>query len=195
MDSISIACSIVIALGAGMLVACIIQIGEVRHTVGLVLEPDRSWLLARVRLHRALMVLFLVAYAAVAGSCLTGFDEMNAAIVPAVFFLVSAFVYIGILMQNRMSAAMLRTIHGLIPLCAWCKRVRTTSSGQSDEPEWQSVETFLARRAPVDFSHGICPDCLRRMRTGTEEDLRREVWEPRRVPEEPEGSAGGAPPG
>ncbi len=160
MDSLSIVYSIVIATGAGIMVACIIHIGEVRNIIDLALEPDRSWLLKHVSLHRTLMVFFLMAYVAVVVFCLTGFKAVNEPIVAAVFFLGAAFVYLGILMQNRMSAAMLHTLRGLIPICAWCKRIRATPSGKDGEPLWQSVETYLARRAPVDFSHGMCPDCL-----------------------------------
>ena len=159
-DSLSVAYSIVIATGAGVMVACIVHVGEVRDVVALALEPDRSWLLKRVRLHRALMVFFLVAYVAVIVCCFAGFNSMHEPIVAAVFFLGSAFVYLGILMQNRMAAAMIKTLRGLIPICAWCKRINVNGAGQGGEPAWQSVETYLARRAPVDFSHGICPDCM-----------------------------------
>jgi len=166
MDSMSLVYGIVITAGAGIMIACIIHIGEVRSMVALALEPDRSWLLRRVKIHRALMIFFLTAYVAAALCCLTGFEKVTAAIVPAVFFLGAAFIYLGILMQNRMSAAMLHTLRGLIPICAWCKRIHATPSGQDGEPSWQSVETYIARRAPVDFSHGICPECMEWMKAG-----------------------------
>ena len=170
MDSLAIVYSIVIATGAGIMIACIVHIGEVRNIVALALEPDRSWLLKRIKLHRALMVFFLIAYVAVALACLTGFKKITELVVPAVFFLGAAFVYLGILMQNRMSAAMLQTLRGLIPICSWCKRVRTTSSGEDQDSAWQSIETYLARKAPVDFTHGICPDCLAQIKAKSEGD-------------------------
>jgi hypothetical protein len=156
-----VAC-IVVATGAGIMVACIFHIGEVRNVVSLTLEPDRGWLLRRVRLHKALMILFLLAYAVVILGLFAGFKAMNELIVAAVFFLGAAFIYIGILMQNRMAAAMLQTIRGLIPICAWCKRIRSDAPGARGGPVWQSVETYFARRAPVDFTHGICPDCVKK---------------------------------
>lgn len=44
----------------------------------------------------------------------------------------------------------------LIPICAWCKNVR------SDSGFWTKVEQFIAERssAGVQFTHGICPECL-----------------------------------
>ena len=47
-------------------------------------------------------------------------------------------------------------LRGLLPICAWCKRVR------SDGDYWQSVEGYLAELGDVRLSHGICPPCARR---------------------------------
>jgi hypothetical protein len=42
----------------------------------------------------------------------------------------------------------------LIPICAWCKKVR-------DEQEyWESVESYLKDHLDLNFTHGICPDCM-----------------------------------
>lgn len=47
-----------------------------------------------------------------------------------------------------------RELKELLPICAWCKRVRT------DEDYWQSIEEYLHDRAGTDFTHGICPHCV-----------------------------------
>ncbi len=47
-----------------------------------------------------------------------------------------------------------RTLHGLLPICAWCRRIR------DDKGYWAEVESYLGRRAGADFTHGICPDCF-----------------------------------
>ncbi|SHO51612.1 response regulator [Desulfopila aestuarii] len=47
---------------------------------------------------------------------------------------------------------------GFISLCSGCKKVRT------EKNQWQEIEKYLHRKIPqVDFSHGICPDCFRRL--------------------------------
>jgi GAF domain-containing protein len=51
-----------------------------------------------------------------------------------------------------------RTLHGLLPICAWCRRIR------DDKGYWGEVEGYLARRAGADFTHGICPECLAKNR-------------------------------
>ncbi len=44
----------------------------------------------------------------------------------------------------------------IIPICSVCKKVRT------DEAYWEQVEGYLARHAGMKFSHGICPDCMKK---------------------------------
>ncbi len=58
---------------------------------------------------------------------------------------------------TRLQAALdaVRTLSGLLPVCAWCKKVR------DDRGYWEEVTTFLARREGVELTHGICPDCSR----------------------------------
>jgi PAS domain S-box-containing protein len=46
-----------------------------------------------------------------------------------------------------------KTLSGLIPICGWCKKVR------SDTGFWQNVEQYIRSRTDATFSHGICPDC------------------------------------
>ena len=44
-------------------------------------------------------------------------------------------------------------LHGLLPLCSYCKSIR------DDEGAWRPLETYLGDHTDVDFSHGICPKC------------------------------------
>lgn len=46
-----------------------------------------------------------------------------------------------------------KTLRGIIPICAWCKSVR------DDNGYWQQVEVYMQDHAHVEFSHGICPNC------------------------------------
>lgn len=52
----------------------------------------------------------------------------------------------------------IKTLQGLLPICAWCKRVR------DDEGYWDQVEGYFHKNTGVDFTHGICPECLEKMR-------------------------------
>ena len=46
-------------------------------------------------------------------------------------------------------------LEGLLPMCASCRKVR------DDSGSWGNVEEYFERRAPVEFTHGICPECAR----------------------------------
>ena len=48
----------------------------------------------------------------------------------------------------------IKVLRGLLPICSHCKKIR------DDQGQWHAVETYVRERADVDFSHGICPDCL-----------------------------------
>ena len=47
----------------------------------------------------------------------------------------------------------LSQLQSIIPICAWCKDVRT------DEGAWERLEAYFSRHADAAFSHGICPQC------------------------------------
>jgi len=51
----------------------------------------------------------------------------------------------------------IKTLHGLIPICANCKKVR------NDQGYWQMVEEYVSEHSDVTFSHGICPDCYKKL--------------------------------
>jgi PAS domain-containing protein len=61
-----------------------------------------------------------------------------------------------------------RALSELLPVCAWCKRMR------DDGGYWQAVEQFLAQRTGAKVTHGICPDCreqhFRRASTAVDSD-------------------------
>ena len=46
-----------------------------------------------------------------------------------------------------------RLSHELVPICAFCRKVRDSDG------DWYSIEDYLARRTQADFTHGICPEC------------------------------------
>ena len=45
---------------------------------------------------------------------------------------------------------------GLIPICSYCKGIR------NDKGYWSTVEKFIERHSDVEFTHGVCDDCIRR---------------------------------
>ena len=49
-----------------------------------------------------------------------------------------------------------KQLHGLLPICSYCKRIR------DDNDYWQQLESYVSEHTDAQFSHGICPGCLDR---------------------------------
>ena len=50
-----------------------------------------------------------------------------------------------------------RTLSGLLPVCASCKRIRNEGG------DWEVMESYLGRKSEAEFSHGICPACAKQL--------------------------------
>jgi PAS domain S-box-containing protein len=50
-----------------------------------------------------------------------------------------------------------KTLSGLLPICSNCKKIR------NDQGYWEQVEGYIAKHSEADFTHGICPDCVRKL--------------------------------
>ena len=59
--------------------------------------------------------------------------------------------------ELQKALAEVKTLSGLIPICSWCKNVR------SDVGFWESVEQYLRARTDARFTHGICPKCSEKL--------------------------------
>lgn len=60
--------------------------------------------------------------------------------------------------HSRRQAEEIRRLRGLLPICGYCKKIR------DDKGAWQHLETYLSSQSEARFTHGICPDCLDKMR-------------------------------
>jgi hypothetical protein len=58
-------------------------------------------------------------------------------------------------LQNALSK--IKTLNGLLPICANCKKIR------DDKGYWNQVEDYIRKHSTAEFSHGICPDCARKL--------------------------------
>lgn len=57
----------------------------------------------------------------------------------------------------RKSVEEIRTLRGIIPICANCKKIR------DDQGYWNQVEVYIRDRTEAKFSHGICPECVKKL--------------------------------
>jgi GAF domain-containing protein len=62
------------------------------------------------------------------------------------------------LAEKRAAEAEVDTLRDLLPMCAWCRKIR------DDEQLWVGLEEYFTLHSNTRFSHGICPDCAKSFR-------------------------------
>lgn len=51
----------------------------------------------------------------------------------------------------------IKKLRGILPICASCKKIR------NDEGYWDQVEIYISEHSEAEFSHGLCPDCIKKL--------------------------------
>lgn len=51
----------------------------------------------------------------------------------------------------------IKRLSGLLPICSSCKKIR------DDKGYWNQIERYIAEHSEAEFSHGICPECVRKL--------------------------------
>lgn len=74
-------------------------------------------------------------------------------------------------LQRRVDEALakVKVLHGLIPICASCKNVR------DDKGYWNQIEEYLSTHSDSQISHGVCPDCMKKLYPDFAEEVMREI--------------------
>ena len=58
-----------------------------------------------------------------------------------------------IIVELQAALARVKTLSGLLPICAGCKKIR------DDKGYWNQIEIYISSHTEAEFSHGLCPDC------------------------------------
>jgi DNA-binding NtrC family response regulator len=59
--------------------------------------------------------------------------------------------------ELREALAKVKKLSGLLPMCASCKKIR------DDKGYWNQLEAYISDHSEADFSHGICPECAKKL--------------------------------
>lgn len=51
----------------------------------------------------------------------------------------------------------IKLLSGFLPICASCKKIR------DDAGYWHQIESYIRDHSEAEFSHGICPDCIKKL--------------------------------
>ena len=62
-----------------------------------------------------------------------------------------------LIQELQEALAKVKTLRGLIPICASCKKIR------DDQGYWKQIESYVRDHSEAEFSHGICPECMKKL--------------------------------
>jgi hypothetical protein len=125
-------------------------------------QPGKNMLAKKVAWYETMAILFVIA--------LSWFDEVLD--IPYVllggpatpinwresFFesVIIALVGAAIIRHTYKLLVRVSYLESVLPVCASCKKIRV------DPKFWQDIEQFIGERSKTEFTHGICPDCIRK---------------------------------
>ncbi len=52
--------------------------------------------------------------------------------------------------------ANIKILEGILPVCSFCKKIRDENN------EWQAIEHYISSHSQAEFTHGFCPDCVKK---------------------------------
>jgi hypothetical protein len=76
---------------------------------------------------------------------------INTTVIMLTLALISFLIY-----NIRRQSARIKILEGYLPICAFCKKIRTT------EQKWEQMESYITRHSQAEFSHGVCPECAQK---------------------------------
>jgi hypothetical protein len=122
-----------------------IMVGQVAYCVGVVndgLVSSRVYSFVYVSEYMYLIVILTMAYA-----------QLNRLV-----DLQLAVEQLNLRLEHAVDEARadLKVLHGLLPICAACKKIR------EDGGYWRQIEEYIAQHTDATFTHGMCPECARR---------------------------------
>jgi len=62
-----------------------------------------------------------------------------------------------LIVELKDALSKVRALRGMLPICSSCKKIR------NDEGYWEQVETYIGDHSEAEFTHGICPDCSKKL--------------------------------
>ena len=62
-----------------------------------------------------------------------------------------------LILELKETLSKLKQLSGLLPICASCKKIR------DDKGYWNQIESYISDHSEADFTHGICPECMKNL--------------------------------
>ncbi|MFA6465192.1 MAG: hypothetical protein WCT30_05505 [Desulfurivibrionaceae bacterium] len=72
-----------------------------------------------------------------------------------------------LIVQLQKAMQDVKVLSGFLPICASCKKIR------DDTGYWRQIEEYISKHSTALFSHGICPDCTKKLYPEFHDELQR----------------------
>ena len=63
----------------------------------------------------------------------------------------------NLIAKLQQALSQVKLLSGFLPICASCKKIR------DDKGYWNQIESYITKHSEVEFSHGICPECAKKL--------------------------------
>lgn len=67
------------------------------------------------------------------------------------------------IVELEKALAHITKLEGILPICSNCKKIRLEGADPKVQESWIPVESYLRARTEAQFSHGICPECVKKL--------------------------------
>ena len=64
---------------------------------------------------------------------------------------------------NKALQQRVNILESVLPICSYCKKIRKPKTNWKDPNSWQYLESYITDRTASQFTHGICPDCMKKL--------------------------------
>lgn len=148
-----------IVVGAIIMLFSILKSRYVLAGIPFIPEAPRQHVSRLINLHRFLMCFFFVGYIVVLLAFCFHSIFLSQTLVGMIFLFGALFVYMGIAIEARLLSEIQKSLRGLLPICAKCRKVLEPNSDRADPRSWTPIESYISARSDVNFTHGYCPEC------------------------------------
>ena len=56
-----------------------------------------------------------------------------------------------------------KKLEGILPICSNCKKIRLEGTDPKEQDSWVQIESYISEKTEAEFSHSICPECMKKL--------------------------------
>ena len=165
----SVSALVLTLIGLAIMISSLVRARDLFEAIPFVTGLRRDRVERFLRLHIMLIALFLAGYLVVSVAFIFQLTFLSDFLMGAIFLMGAVFAFLGCMLQSTLFNELGRTLHGLIPVCVMCKKVRAPDADPQDMTSWMPLEEYVNKVTGAELSHGSCPDCAKEMISNVEE--------------------------